>query len=88
MKKQMSGILAVLMSLLILISSIIPAYADTLNPTITIDSKQAVKGSNVSTKLTVSNNPGIAAATFKIIYDGSVLILILNLAATLMNWAH
>ena len=75
MKKQMSGILAVLMSLLILISSIIPAYADTLNPTITIDSKQAVKGSNVSTKLTVSNNPGIAAATFKIIYDGSILKL-------------
>lgn len=75
MKKRMSGILAVLMSLLVLISSIIPAYADTLNPTITIDSKQAVKGSNVSTKLTVSNNPGIAAATFKIVYDGSVLKL-------------
>lgn len=75
MKKRMSGILAVLMSLLVLISSIIPVYADTLNPTITIDSKQAVKGSNVSTKLTVSNNPGIAAATFKIIYDGSILKL-------------
>lgn len=75
MKKRISSILAILMSFIIVVSSIMPIYADTLAPTMAIDSIQSVKGSNVSTKLTVSNNPGIAAATFKIVYDGSILKL-------------
>lgn len=75
MKKQIHSIVAVIMSLLIIVSVIIPAYAGTTNPTLTIDSAQAVKGGSVSAKLTVSNNPGFAAATFKIVYDSSILKL-------------
>ena len=75
MKKQIKSIIAVILSLLMLVSVVIPAYAGAANPTLTIDSAQAVKGSSVSTKLSISNNPGFAAATFKIVYDSSILKL-------------
>lgn len=75
MKKQIKSIIAVILSLLMLVSVVIPAYAGAANPTLTIDSAQAVKGSSVSAKLSISNNPGFAAATFKIVYDSSILKL-------------
>lgn len=75
MKKQVRSIVAFIMSLLMLVSVVIPAYAVTLTPTLTVDSAQAVKGGSVLTKLSVSNNPGFAAATFKIVYDSSILKL-------------
>lgn len=58
-----------------LIGSTVPAFAASTAPTLVIDSMQAVKGQTATVKLSVENNPGMAAATFRIVYDSSILKL-------------
>lgn len=50
-------------------------YDKLTEPTIVIDSVTASAGDTVSVKLKMVNNPGMAASTFKIAYDDSVLTL-------------
>lgn len=68
-------LISILLAITMFLSIGLPASAVDVSPTITVDSVQAVKGSTASVKVAITNNPGIAAATFKIIYDNSILTL-------------
>ena len=50
-------------------------YTEISGPTIIFDKVTANAGETISVKLKLYNNPGIAASTFKIMYDSSVLTL-------------
>ena len=50
-------------------------YTKITEPTIVIDNVTASAGDTVSVRLRMMNNPGMAASTFKISYDDSVLTL-------------
>ena len=76
MKKTVKKLGAILLVIVMLLSFAVPVYAlDNATPTIIIDKVQGIKGGTVAVKVSIENNPGIAAATFKIVYDNSVLNL-------------
>lgn len=75
MKKRANGIISILLVFVMLISLAVPSFSAATEPTLVIDSMQAVKGQEVSVRLSVENNPGMAAATFRIVYDSSILKL-------------
>ena len=76
MKKTVKKFGAILLIIAMLLSFAVPVYAlDNATPTIIIDKVQGIKGGTVAVKVSIESNPGIAAATFKIVYDNSVLNL-------------
>lgn len=75
MKKRVNSIISILLVFVMLIGFTVPAFAAETAPTLVIDSMQAVKGQTATVKLSVENNPGMAAATFRIVYDSSILKL-------------
>lgn len=50
-------------------------YTKITNPTIVLDNAITSSGETVSVRMRMMNNPGIAASTFKVMYDDSVLTL-------------
>lgn len=75
MKKRVNSIISILLVFVMLIGFTVPAFAAETAPTLVVDSMQAVKGQTATVKLSVENNPGMAAATFRIVYDSSILKL-------------
>ena len=75
MKKSINSIISILLVFIMLIGSVVPAFATETTPTLVVDSMQAVRGQTATVKLSVQNNPGMAAATFRIVYDSSILRL-------------
>lgn len=75
MKKNVKKTLALLLCIIMLLGVYIPVYAEDSGAKLVFDQKQAVSGETVSIDLFLENNPGIAAATFKILYDGDILTL-------------
>lgn len=75
MKKSINSIISILLVFVMLIASAVPTFAAQTAPTLVVDSMQAVRGQTATVKLSVQNNPGMAAATFRIVYDSSILRL-------------
>ena len=75
MKKICKRIIAMLLAATMLFSFAVPVFAVEGDPSLVIDKVQGVKGGSATVKLSLENNPGIAAATFKIVYDSTVLSL-------------
>lgn len=75
MKKNVKKTLALLLCIIMLLGVYIPVYAEDSGAKLVFDQKQAVSGETVSIDLFLENNPGIAAATFKILYDSDILTL-------------
>lgn len=75
MKKRVNSIISILLAFVMLIGFTVTAFAAETAPTLVVDSMQAVKGQTATVKLSVENNPGMAAATFRIVYDSSILKL-------------
>lgn len=66
-KKLLSVFLALLMMLTVFPASMIASAANAA--TVTVESVNAVPGSNVEVNINVKNNPGILAANFTVTYD-------------------
>lgn len=72
-KKLLSVFLALLMMLTVFPTSIIASAANTA--TVTVESVNAVPGSNVEVNINVKNNPGILAANFTVTYDKGLTLI-------------
>lgn len=72
-KKLLSVFLALLMMLTIFPTSIIASAANAA--TVTVESVNAVPGSNVEVNINVKNNPGILAANFTVTYDKGLTLI-------------
>ena len=72
-KKLLSVFLALLMMLTVFPTSIIASAANAA--TVTVESVNAVPGSNVEVNINVKNNPGILAANFTVTYDKGLTLI-------------
>ncbi len=72
-KKLLSVFLALLMLLTVFPTSIIASAANAA--TVTVESVNAVPGSNVEVNIYVKNNPGILAANFTVTYDKGLTLI-------------
>ena len=72
-KKLLSVFLTLLMLLSIIPTSIIASAAN--SATVTVESVNAVPGSNVEVNINVKNNPGILAANFTVTYDKGLTLI-------------
>lgn len=72
-KKLLSVFLALLMMLTVFPASVIANAANAA--TVTVESVNAVPGSNVEVKINVKNNPGILAANFTVTYDKGLTLI-------------
>ena len=72
-KKLLSVFLALLMMLTVFPASMIASAANAT--TVTVESVNAVPGSNVEVKINVKNNPGILAANFTVTYDKGLTLI-------------
>lgn len=72
-KKLLSVFLALLMMLTVFPASIIANAANAT--TVTVESVNAVPGSNVEVNINVKNNPGILAANFTVTYDKGLTLI-------------
>ena len=72
-KKLLSVFLALLMLLTVFPTSIIASAANAT--TVTVESVNAVPGSNVEVNINVKNNPGILAANFTVTYDEGLTLV-------------
>lgn len=72
-KKLLSVFLALLMMLTVFPASMIANAANAT--TVTVESVNAVPGSNVEVNINVKNNPGILAANFTVTYDKGLTLI-------------
>lgn len=72
-KKLLSVFLALLMMLTVFPASMIASAANAA--TVTVESVNAVPGSNVEVNINVKNNPGILAANFTVTYDKGLTLI-------------
>lgn len=72
-KKLLSVFLALLMMLTVFPASMIASAANAT--TVTVESVNAVPGSNVEVNINVKNNPGILAANFTVTYDKGLTLI-------------
>lgn len=72
-KKLLSVFLALLMMLTVFPTSMIASAANAT--TVTVESVNAVPGSNVEVNINVKNNPGILAANFTVTYDEGLTLI-------------
>lgn len=72
-KKLLSVFLALLMLLTVFPTSIIASAANAA--TVTVESVNAVPGSNIEVNIYVKNNPGILAANFTVTYDKGLTLI-------------
>lgn len=72
-KKLLSVFLALLMMLTVFPASMIANAANAA--TVTVESVNAVPGSNVEVNINVKNNPGILAANFTVTYDKGLTLI-------------
>lgn len=72
-KKLLSVFLALLMMLTVFPASMIANAANAAN--VTVESVNAVPGSNVEVNINVKNNPGILAANFTVTYDKGLTLI-------------
>lgn len=72
-KKLLSVFLALLMMLTVFPASMIASAANAT--TVTVESVNAVPGSNVEVNINVKNNPGILAANFTVAYDKGLTLI-------------
>lgn len=72
-KKLLSVFLALMMMLTVFPASMIASAANAT--TVTVESVNAVPGSNVEVNINVKNNPGILAANFTVTYDKGLTLI-------------